>query len=324
MKTVVPNISIQSVASWLPNNKYALSSYIGQFGEKDVQDVIRTTGVNQIYRADDGQKPSELGLYAANYLIENDAIDKSTIDGLVYVSATRDYILPDTSVILQGKLGLSSECICQDINYGCAGYIYGILQASLWIHSGMCKKVIVITSEILSDYLDPNALGSIDCSDIATATLVTTGNSNIAFHLCSEGNKADRITLRNGGYLYQDGMGVFSFSIVNAPKSIKQVLEIQGWVDEDIDVYALHQSNQLVIKNVRMNLRSTPEKFPTNMKDYGNSSSSSIPHLLCDIYGRDEIASPSKVVMCAFGVGLTCGSIATDLSNTVFYKPYNQ
>lgn len=324
MKVIIPNITIRSIASWLPKNKISLQSFIPKYSEKEVRDVIRTTGVEQVYRADNGVKASELSYNAAEYLICRDNINRDEIDGLIFVSATRDWILPDTSIYLQDKLKLSKETICQDINYGCTGYIYGLLQASLWIQSGLCQKVLVLTGEILSEYLNPEAVGSIDSSDIATATLVTQGTENIAFHIYADGSKSDRIVLPHNGYLYQDGMGVFSFSIVNAPKSIKNVLELQNWNDSDIDVYALHQSNQLVIKNIRMTLRSLPEKFPTNMKNYGNSSSSTIPHLLCDLYGDNINNHPSKSILCAFGVGLTCGSIAVDFTQTKFYEPLNK
>ena len=72
----------------------------------------------------------------------------------------------------------------------------------------------------------------------------------------------------------------------------------------------------MIIKNVRMSLKSTPEKFPTNMKEYGNTGCSSIPLLLCDLYGDKQMSQPSRAILCAFGVGLTCGSIATNFSKT--------
>lgn len=53
---------------------------------------------------------------AAEHLIERDNIDRSSIDGLVFVSSTREWIIPDTAVSLQHRLGLSTETVCQDIN----------------------------------------------------------------------------------------------------------------------------------------------------------------------------------------------------------------
>ena len=324
MKTIIPDVSIRSIASWLPSNKIPLSSFAEQYGEKETRDVIRTTGVEWVYRTDVNQKSSDLCFNAAEYLISKDNIDRESIDGVVVLTVTRDWALPDTSVYLQHKLGLKNETVCLDINYGCTGYIYGLMQAAMWIHSGLCQNVLVLGGDMLKNCLDPNAVGSIDASDIGTASLISKGTTGMAFHLCSDGARFDRIMMPHGGYIYQDGMGVFSFSIVNGPKSIRAVMDLMKWEDSDVDIYALHQSNQLIIKNVRMALKSSQEKFPVNMKEFGNSSSSTIPNLLCDLYGLNKANRPRHAVFCSYGAGLTCGSVALDLSKTHFYEPLNK
>lgn len=324
MKTIIPKVYIRSIASWLPENKIAISSFVNQFGEKEVKDVIRTTGAEYVYRTNPEQKSSDLCYNAAEYLLKQDNIDRKEIDGLVVLTVTRDWALPDTSVYLQHKLGLKNETICLDINYGCTGYIYGLMQAAMWIHSGLCNNVLVLCGDMLKHCLDPEAVGSIDASDIGSATIVSKGETDMAFHICSEGAKYDRIIMPHGGYIHQDGMGVFTFSIVNGPKSIRNVMELKKWTDNDVDVYALHQSNQLIIKNIRMSLKSTPEKFITNMKEYGNSSSSTIPNLLCDLYSNASQNKPKHAILCSYGAGLTCGSVALNLSKTKFFEPLNK
>ena len=267
MKTTIRNVEIKSVAAWLPANKISLLSFCGSFPEKQVRDVIRSSGAEYVYRAEEGQKASDLCFNAAEHLIERDNIDRSSIDGLVFVSSTREWIIPDTAVLLQHRLGLSTETVCQDINYGCTGYIYGLLQASAWINCGMCRNILVLCSEVLTPYLDSHAVGSIETSEVATATLVAQGDS-----------RQRQMCIRD----------------------------------------------RMIIKNVRMSLKSTPEKFPTNMKEYGNTGCSSIPLLLCDLYGDKQMSQPSRAILCAFGVGLTCGSIATNFSKTHFYAPVNK
>ena len=219
MKTIIPDVFIRSIASWLPSNKIPLSSFAEQYGEKETRDVIRTTGVEWVYRTDANQKSSDLCFNAAEYLISKDNIGRESIDGLVVLTVTRDWALPDTSVYLQHKLGLKNETVCLDINYGCTGYIYGLMQAAMWIHSGLCQNVLVLGGDMLKNCLDPKAVGSIDASDIGTASLISKGTTGMAFHLCSDGARYDRIMMPHGGYICQDGMGVFSFSIVNGPKS---------------------------------------------------------------------------------------------------------
>lgn len=324
MRATISNVEIKSVATWLPSNKISLMSFCDRFPEKNVKDVIRTSGTETVYRTDEGQKASDICLNAAKILFEKEGIDKSSIDGLVFVSSTRDWMIPDTSVSLQHRLGLSTDTVCQDINYGCAGYVYGILQASAWINCGLCNNVLLLASEVLSPYLDPEAVGSIETGEAGTATIISKGDSHFCFEISSNGAKCDKIQLPHGGYLFQDGMTVFTYGIVNGKRSILAVMEEEGWGEPDVELFALHQSNQMIIKNVRMGLKSTPEKFPTNMKDFGNTGCSTIPLLLCDLYGTHEAKQPEKAVLCAYGVGLTCASVSVDLSKTHFYGPINR
>ena len=37
MKTIIPDVSIRSIASWLPSNKIPLSSFAEQYGEKETR-----------------------------------------------------------------------------------------------------------------------------------------------------------------------------------------------------------------------------------------------------------------------------------------------
>lgn len=45
---------------------------------------------------------------------------------------------------------------------------------------------------------------------------------------------------------------------------LRLVFECNGkesWEEKDVELVAMHQSNQMIIKNVRMSLKSTPENF---------------------------------------------------------------
>lgn len=54
MKTTIRNVEIKSVAAWLPANKISLLSFCGSFPEKQVRDVIRSSGAEYVYRAEEG------------------------------------------------------------------------------------------------------------------------------------------------------------------------------------------------------------------------------------------------------------------------------
>lgn len=173
MKTVINNIGIKSVAAWLPVNKLEMSSLGPVYGEVEVANIIKATGVERVRIADETMTSSDMCQYATEYLFEVDGIDKDIIDGLVFVSQTTDYILPATSISLQHRLGLSQDTICIDIHYGCSGYIYGLFQAACWISSGMCSNVLVLAGDTTSRMINPKDKSlRMVFGDCGTATLV--------------------------------------------------------------------------------------------------------------------------------------------------------
>ena len=133
MKTLINNIRISAVSSWLPEKVLDMESLISLYGEKDVKEIMKTTGIEHVRVATEGMTSSDMCQKAAEYLIDKEKLDKEVIDGLVFVSQTPDYLLPSTSTCLQDRLGLSKDTVCIDIRYGCSGYIYGIFQAASWI-----------------------------------------------------------------------------------------------------------------------------------------------------------------------------------------------
>ena len=148
MKCIINNVEIKSIATCLPEKVLEMSSFADKFGKKEVEDTIKGTGIERLHVADEHETTSDLCYKAAELILETEQIDRSTIDGLVFVSQTFDYFQPATSCVLQGRLGLSEDCVCFDINYGCSGYIYGVFQAASLIGSGACKNVLVLAASM--------------------------------------------------------------------------------------------------------------------------------------------------------------------------------
>lgn len=348
MKTVINNIGIKSVAAWLPVNKLEMSSLGPVYGEVEVANIIKATGVERVRIADETMTSSDMCQYATEYLFEVDGIDKDIIDGLVFVSQTTDYILPATSISLQRRLGLSQDTICIDIHYGCSGYIYGLFQAACWISSGMCSNVLVLAGDTTSRMINPKDKSlRMVFGDCGTATLVGKSDTLMGFHIQSDGSGADRLIIPAGGFrtpitpetsvleydedhngrtrnnLYMDGMAIFNFAITKVHKNINTLLETMNWSKEEIGLFALHQANVFMVNYVRKKLKVQAEVTPTNVTNYGNTGPASIPLLLSDLCGSGHY-DLSKVVMSGFGVGLSWGSVTANLKDTKFYHPFNK
>ena len=70
---------------------------------------------------------SDMAMAAFEHLVST-GFDPATIDALVLVTQTPDYIIPSTSSVLHGLYGLKTDCYCVDINDGCTGYLKGLFE----------------------------------------------------------------------------------------------------------------------------------------------------------------------------------------------------
>lgn len=349
MKTILNNLLIKAVNAWLPETNVEMLSFSDEYGEQEVKNIIKTTGVERVRIADKTMTSSDMCFNAAEALMEQYGIDKAEVDGLVFVSQTTDWILPATSISLQDRLGLSKETVCIDIHYGCSGYIYGLFQAALWVTSGACGNVLVLAGDTTSQMINPKDKSlRLVFGDCGTATLVSKGNKSMGFDIKSDGSGAERLIVPAGGFrlpvsestsvlewdgdnngrtkndLFMDGMAIFNFANMQVSKNVDRLLESMQWNKEDVGLFCLHQANKFMVDYVRKRIKAPVEKVPVNVRDYGNTGPATIPLLLSDLCSAKHSFDLRKVVMSGFGVGLSWGSVATDFSETKFYSPINK
>ena len=349
MKTVIENIKIRAVNSWLPEKNVDLTTLSPLYGEAEVKSIIKTTGVERVRIADDDMTSSDMCFNSAKALFDQEEFDKSLIDGLVFVSQTTDWILPATSISLQDRLGLSKDTVCIDVHYGCSGYIYGLFQAASWIACGACENVLVLAGDTTTKMINEHDKSlRLVFGDCGTATIVSKGEDRIGFHIQSDGSGADSLIVPAGGFrlpvseetsilewdedkngrtkndLFMDGMAIFNFAITKVHKNINSLIEEMGWQKEDVGFYGLHQANEFMVNYVRKKLKVEESIAPVNVRNYGNTGPATLPLLLSDVCSEEHSFNLKKSILSGFGVGLSWGSVAADLSNTHFYSPVNK
>lgn len=348
MNVILNNVCISSLVTWLPPQKLSMRTLSSQYGEEVVTNVIKGTGIEEVRVATPSTTSSDMCLQAAEVLIKNYGINKKDIDGIVFVSQTCDYLIPSTSIILQDRLGLSTDTVCIDIHYACSGYIYGLYQAALWISSGSCNNVLVLAGDTTTRMVNPNDyILRMEFGDCGSATLVSRGEGTIGFVIKSDGSGYEKIIVRAGGFripvseetsrlvydsnncgrtqndLFMDGLGIFSFVSSKVPKLLNEHLDFVKWDKNDVGLWALHQSNSLLLKLLAQKLKVDANKVPCNTKYFGNTGPATIPLLLTDLCSESHNYDLSKVLMSGFGVGLSWGSVSANMSKTKFYNPVN-
>lgn len=254
---------------------------------------------------------------------------------MIFVSQTPDYILPPTSCILQGRLGLSQTCYTIDISYGCPGWVYGLSVIASLMSSGCMKKGLLLVGDTPSKFKSRNDKTAWPLfGDAGTATAIEYNSSadNMFFTFSTDGNSHQAIIIKDGGArnpvneeslkdVYygkgvvrrpldsvMDGMAVFAFGLKRAPESVLRLLEYSQVEKDNIDLFIFHQANFFMNEKIRKKLNIPVEKVPYCLRNFGNTSCATIPLTLAT-QCSDLLIKKKKVIATAFGVGLSWGSV---------------
>lgn len=328
------NVRIAGIAAGVPDTIVRNTGSEVQSDDYDAAAFVETTGVSE-RRFTNILTTGDLCYAAAEKLIADLGWEKNEIDGIIFVSQTHDYVEPATACILQDRLGLSKECYAEDLSMGCSGWIYGLSNAASLVSTGSFKKVLLLAGEAKTKGVENDPL--FGHAGTATALVYDDRASSLKFHFGTDGSGFDAIIIPDGGarnqfsmdslkeeYIdgrvfnrtqtHMKGMDVFSFGISTAPKSIKKLSEHYGFDYQSCDYLLLHQANMKMNNFILKKLKFNPDKAPSCMDKFGNTSSASIPLI---IVTKLREANNCKLICCGFGVGLSWGTVALKLDNTL-------
>ena len=324
------NVRIAGLSAGVPKHRVCNLDIQDISADYDAATFVEATGVLE-RRVDEQLTTSDLCVPAAERLLSDLGWDKSEVEALIFVSQTTDYYLPATACIIQDRLGLSKECYAQDIVLGCSGWVYGLSSLVALMAGGGIKKALLMAGDAkrrvpLNDPL-------FGFAGTVTALEYAEGSRGFQFHFGTDGSGFDAIIIPDGGArnrVTQDsfreekidgrtynrletrmkGMDVFSFGIMTAPDSIKKLAKHFGFDYHEADYYVLHQANLKMNDMIIRRLKLAPEKFPSCMYHFGNTSSASIPLTMVTQLADQLRTQPTKIIGCGFGVGLSWGSVA--------------
>lgn len=332
----VNNVEIKGVATAVPK-QIKVAKEMPYFTEVEAENFTNVTGVVSSHVAPTDMTLSDLCQVAAEKLLSESGWERNSIDLLIFVSTSRDfYICPNTSNILQNKLGLRTECMAFDLPFACSGYVYGLSVASMLMQGGQLKRALLLVGEMTSknqSHLD-KTVWSLH-GDAGSATLLEYNPQTkhpMQFNLGGDGSgweaiicremgvrnitteeslkykKYEEGIVRNATQCSMDGMSVFSFAISRPGQCIKGLSEHFNFEISQIDYLLIHQANKMIDEKIRRKLKLAPCQVPYSMTYYGNTSSCTIPVTMISQL-RDILSNSEKeLVMCGFGSGLSWGS----------------
>lgn len=305
-------------------------------------------GYNEHRIAAPGQTSYDFCQFGMQYLICNNMLKVQEIDALLFVSQSPDYFMPPTSNLLHGHFGLKQDCLCMDINQGCAGFELGMIQSCLLLDQPAIKKVVLLNADVLSSKVSPRDRNSKPLiGDAAAITIVEQCEEEnpIYANIKMDGTGAMVLNIPAGGFrmpsspetavmeedsagnyrskdnLVMQGDEVFNFVQREVPPMIEHLYEQSGIDRGEVDWYMFHQPNKFMLHKLADKLGVPYDKMPANIvENFGNASGVTVP--TCISYNLGEQLCDRTMLLCmaGFGVGLTWSSIIMKVGNLQFNK----
>ncbi|MGN9759645.1 beta-ketoacyl-ACP synthase III [Streptomyces sp. SD31] len=286
---------------------------VSQHLDTDHAWIHSRTGIERRRRVSEGTGTGGLAVAAGAAALKSAGRDGC--DLVLLATTTPDRRCPATAPWVASQLGLAAAAF--DLSAVCSGFVYGLTVASSMITAGSCDRALVIGADAYSSIVDPDdRTTAVVFGDGAGAVLLERGRTSdpgavLHTELGSDGTGDDLITIPpRGEYLTMRGSDVYSRAVTTMTESARSVAGKVGWDMADVDAFVGHQANIRILKSVAKRLGLPPERVISNIADVGNTAAASIPLALADAATEGRIGTGDRLILTAFGGGLTWGSAA--------------
>ena len=288
------------------------------------------TGIRERHIAAPGETTSAMGLAAARMALANAGLAPEDVDAIYVATCTPDMIFPSTACLIQAALG-ASRAYGFDLSSACAGFLMALDAAAAAIESGRIRNALVVGSEKLSAVTDWTSRNTcVLFGDGAGAVLLkASGRPGIRSSLLGvDGNQADFLSIPAGGCklpaseetirthqhtIHMAGRETFKIAVNTMLGAAQEAIARAGLTVADIDLMVPHQANMRIVEAVAKRLGDgVMEKVFINLDRYGNTSAASIPLALSEAVAAGKIKSGDKILMVAFGGGLSWGGTVVE------------
>ena len=290
------------------------------------------TGISErrVARADEAT--SHLSIHAANQALEAAEVRAEDIDLIIVTTLTPDTMCPAAACWLQAHIG-AHRAAAFDLNAACTGFVYGLQAADAYIRSGMMKKVLLVSADVMTRVTNWEDRGTcVLWGDGAGAVVIgasENGNKGVMdSRVYSDGKAGELIVVPGGGsrfapmtpddvhnkahLLQMKGQETFKTAVRYFSDVCNETLERSGLTLDDVDVFIPHQANLRIIEAVAKRLKLSMEKVIVTINKYGNMSAATIPVALDESVREGKVRSGDNVLMAAFGGGLTWGAVLVE------------
>jgi 3-oxoacyl-[acyl-carrier-protein] synthase-3 len=353
--------TIAGSGSYIPTRIVANSDFVdhvfydqnGEKLQKSNEEIIskfeQITGIRERRYVTDDLIASDIAFFAAREALESAQISGEALDYIIVahnfgdINAInfRSEFVPSLASRVKNHLGIvNPNTVAYDLPFGCAGWLQGVIQADLYIKSGIANNVLIIGAETLSRICDPHDRDSMIYADGAGAVVLSVTESEKPVGILAHNNKTyanelayvlrmdksfapgypgDRV------FLKMNGRKLYEYALKLVPVVIKECIAKAGLSVQDMQMVLIHQANhkmdEAIIKQLfdLYGIKQIPENFmPMTISWLGNSSVATLPTLynllLKGAIADHTLNSENLIVFASVGAGVNINAIVYKLA----------
>ncbi|MET3450985.1 3-oxoacyl-[acyl-carrier-protein] synthase III C-terminal domain-containing protein [Curtobacterium sp. 1544] len=272
---------------------------------------------------------------AAERAIRHAGISPDDLDCVIAACAAGVQPIPCTAALVMERVSPGARAAAFDVNSTCTSFITAVDVASRYLADGEYERVLIVSGDVGSRFLDPEQRESFELfSDAAAAVVLTRvepaddGPGVLASLQQTWPEHAHDTELRGGlsrypAQDYADGDPADYRFDMHGRRALMGMLKVlPGFFDrffakaglglEDVDLVVPHQaSGALGIAMRRIGIPSGG--YVDAVAEYGNMVSSSVPYTLARCLDDGRLSRGDTVLLCGTAAGLTANALALRL-----------
>jgi 3-oxoacyl-[acyl-carrier-protein] synthase-3 len=284
----------------------------------DAEWIAKRTGTRERPWASADERLSWFAAQAGRTALARAGLDPLELDLVLVATSTADEITPNAGPLVAGLVG-ADHAGALDVGAACTGWLSALALACGQIESGRARHALVVGADFLSRFLD--------FSDRDTAPLFADGAGAAVVSatelyddrigpvvLRADPSASNLIRLGRGERIRMEGRETFRAGVNAMVQVTTEALAACDCPLEEIDLFVYHQANSRIIRAVGQRLGLPPERIVDYVERFGNASTATLPIALSVAQSEGRIRPRDRVLLAAFGGGLTWGATVVQWS----------
>ena len=315
------NAAILSVGTYRATNVIPNSAIVEKIDSTD-EWIQQRTGIETRRFADKDISVIEMGTIAAQQALLRAGVNAEQIDVIILASISYPHQTPSGASGIANNIGVP-KAAAFDLSAACAGFAYGVGLANDLIRGGTAKYVLVIGSEKLSDFTNPN--------DRATAFIFADGAGAVLIGPSeepgigptawgSDSDQRDAITMSSWldfkntnapantiawPNIVQEGQKVFRWAVFSVSKVGSEAINLAGITPNELKAFVPHQANLRIIESMAKDMKLAPDILVADdIRTNGNTSAASIPLAMDALLNKHPELHGQLALIIGYGAGL--------------------